>query len=461
MEHNNVWTEYTKKEIKELEKLNRQYREFLDAGKTERECVTQAVKMAEKAGYRDLCEIMVADEVLQPGDKVYAVNMKKSMALFQIGRRPLESGMAILGAHIDSPRLDIKQNPLYEDTELAYLDTHYYGGIKKYQWVTLPLAIHGVIVKSDGEVVDVCVGEDERDPVFCVTDLLVHLAGERMERKANKVIEGEALDILFGSQPLKGEEKDAVAKNILGILKNKYGIEEEDFLSAELEVVPAGRARDCGIDASMIMAYGQDDRVCAFTSLLAMLEVENTEFTTCCLLVDKEEIGSVGATGMRSNVFENTVAELLDRTGQYSDLALRRCLANSKMLSSDVSAAFDPTYASAYEKKNAAYFGRGMVFNKFTGSRGKSGSNDANAEFMAQIRGILKDAKVAYQTAELGKVDIGGGGTIAYIMALYGMDVIDCGVAVLNMHAPWEVTSKADVYETKKGYVEFLKKILI
>lgn len=461
MEHNNVWTEYTKKEIKELEKLNRQYREFLDAGKTERECVTQAVKMAEKAGYRDLCEIMAADEVLQPGDKVYAVNMKKSMALFQIGRRPLESGMAILGAHIDSPRLDIKQNPLYEDTELAYLDTHYYGGIKKYQWVTLPLAIHGVIVKSDGEVVDVCVGEDERDPVFCVTDLLVHLAGERMERKANKVIEGEALDILFGSQPLKGEEKDAVAKNILGILKNKYGIEEEDFLSAELEVVPAGRARECGIDASMIMAYGQDDRVCAFTSLLAMLEVENTEFTTCCLLVDKEEIGSVGATGMRSNVFENTVAELLDRTGQYSDLALRRCLANSKMLSSDVSAAFDPTYASAYEKKNAAYFGRGMVFNKFTGSRGKSGSNDANAEFMAQIRGILKDAKVAYQTAELGKVDIGGGGTIAYIMALYGMDVIDCGVAVLNMHAPWEVTSKADVYETKKGYVEFLKKILI
>lgn len=461
MERKNIWTEYTKKEIKELEKLNKQYREFLDAGKTERECVTQAVKMAKKAGYRDLCEIMAADEVLRPGDRVYAVNMKKSITLFQIGRQPLEMGMAILGAHIDSPRLDIKQNPLYEDTELAYLDTHYYGGIKKYQWVTLPLAIHGVIVKSSGEVVDVCIGEDEKDPVFCVTDLLIHLAGERMERKANKVIEGEALDILFGSQPLKGEEKDAVAKNILKLLKDKYDIEEEDFLSAELEVVPAGRARESGLDASMIMAYGQDDRVCAFTSLMAMLEVEDTEFTTCCLLVDKEEIGSVGATGMRSNVFENTVAELLDRTGQYSDLALRRCLANSKMLSSDVSAAFDPTYASAYEKKNAAYFGRGMVFNKFTGSRGKSGSNDANAEFMAHIRGILKDAKVAYQTAELGKVDIGGGGTIAYIMALYGMDVIDCGVAVLNMHAPWEVTSKADVYETKKGYVEFLKKILI
>lgn len=460
MERKNVWNDYTKKEIKELEKLSKQYRDFLDNGKTERECVVQAVKMAKKAGYRDLYDVIAADEVLQAGDKVYAVNMKKSIALFQIGRQPMEQGMAILGAHIDSPRMDIKQNPLYEDTELAYLDTHYYGGIKKYQWVTLPLAIHGVIVKKNGEIVNVCIGEEEKDPVFCVTDLLIHLAGERMERKANKVIEGEALDILFGSQPLKGEEKDAVAKNVLAILKDKYDVEEEDFLSAELEVVPAGKARESGIDASMIMAYGQDDRVCAFTSLLAMLEVENTEYTTCCLLVDKEEIGSVGATGMRSNVFENTVAEVLDRAGQYSDLALRRCLANSKMLSSDVSAAFDPTYASAYEKKNAAYFGRGMVFNKFTGSRGKSGSNDANAEFMAQIRGILKDAKVAYQTAELGKVDIGGGGTIAYIMALYGMDVIDCGVAVLNMHAPWEVTSKADIYETKKGYIEFLKKIL-
>ncbi len=460
MERNNVWKEYTKKEIKELEKLNKQYREFLDAGKTERECVTEAVKMAKKAGYRDLQEVIAADEELRPGDKIYAVNMKKSIALFQIGRQPMEKGMAILGAHIDSPRMDIKQNPLYEDTELAYLDTHYYGGIKKYQWVTLPLAIHGVIVKKDGEVVSVCIGEEEKDPVFCVTDLLIHLAGERMERKANKVIEGEALDILFASQPLKGEEKDAVAKNVLAILKEKYDVEEEDFLSAELEVVPAGRARESGIDLSMIMAYGQDDRVCAFTSLLAMLEVEDTEYTTCCLLVDKEEIGSVGATGMRSHVFENTVAEVMDRMGQYDELALRRCLANSKMLSSDVSAAFDPTYASAYEKKNAAYFGRGMVFNKFTGSRGKSGSNDANAEFMAQIRGILKDAKVAYQTAELGKVDIGGGGTIAYIMALYGMNVIDCGVAVLNMHAPWELTSKADVYETKKGYVQFLKKIM-
>ncbi len=461
MERRNAWKDYTKKEIRELEKLNKDYRAFLDAGKTERECVSQTVKLAKKAGYRDLKDVIEAGESLSAGDKVYAVNMKKSIALFQIGRKPLEQGMAILGAHIDSPRLDIKQNPLYEDTELAYLDTHYYGGIKKYQWVTLPLAIHGVIVKKDGSIVDVCIGENEKDPVFCVTDLLIHLAGERMERKANKVIEGEALDILVGSQPLKGEEKDAVSKNVISILKEKYEVEEEDFLSAELEIVPAGAARESGLDASMIIGYGQDDRVCAFTSLAAMLEVEDTEYTTCCLLVDKEEIGSVGATGMRSQVFENTVAELLACTGQYTDLALRRCLANSKMLSSDVSAAFDPTYASAYEKKNAAYFGRGMVFNKFTGSRGKSGSNDANAEFMAQIRGILKDAKVAYQTAELGKVDIGGGGTIAYIMALYGMNVIDCGVAVLNMHAPWEITSKADVYETKKGYVEFLKKIML
>lgn len=459
MERRNAWKDYTKKELKEMEKLCEDYRHFLDDGKTERECVSQSVRIAEQAGYRNLADVIEEGGKLTAGDKVYSVNMNKSIALFQIGRQTLEKGMAILGAHIDSPRMDIKQNPLYEDTELAFLDTHYYGGIKKYQWVTLPLAIHGVIVKKDGEVVPVCVGEDEKDPVFCVTDLLIHLSQERMSKKATEVIEGEALDILVGSQPLKGEEKDAVAKNILSILKEKYDMEEEDFLSAELEVVPAGKARESGFDTSMIMAYGQDDRVCAFTSLLAMVEVENTEYTTCCLLVDKEEIGSVGATGMRSRNFENTVAEVLSLTGQYSDLALRRCLANSRMLSSDVSAAFDPTYASAYEKKNAAYFGRGMVFNKFTGSRGKSGSNDANAEFMAQIRGILKDAKVAYQTAELGKVDIGGGGTIAYIMALYGMNVIDCGVAVLNMHAPWEITSKADIYETKKGYVVFLEKI--
>lgn len=459
MERENAWKAYTKKELKELNQLNKEYRKFLDEGKTERECVALAVRMAEEAGYENLADLVAAGKKIKAGDKVYSVGMKKMISLFQIGKRPLEDGMAILGAHIDSPRLDIKQNPLYEEGGFAYLDTHYYGGIKKYQWVTLPLAIHGVIVKKDGSVVEVNIGEEEKDPVFCVTDLLIHLAGERMEKKANKVIEGEELDILFASIPLKGEEKDAVKKSVLGILKEKYSMEEEDFLSAELEVVPAGRARESGIDASMIMGYGQDDRVCAFTSLKAMLEVEDTEYTTCCLLVDKEEIGSVGATGMQSKTFENTLAELMNGMGEYSELALRRCLSNSKMLSSDVSAAFDPTFKAAYEPKNAAYFGKGMVFNKFTGARGKSGSNDANAEYFAGIRRILEDKKVAYQTAELGKVDVGGGGTIAYIMALYGMEVIDCGVAVLNMHAPWEIVSKSDVYETKKGYVVFLEDI--
>ncbi len=461
MERENAWKAYTKKELKELNQLNKEYRKFLDEGKTERECVALAVRMAEEAGYENLADLVASGKKIKAGDKVYSVGMKKMISLFQIGRRPLEDGMAILGAHIDSPRLDIKQNPLYEEGGFAYLDTHYYGGIKKYQWVTLPLALHGVVVKKDGSVVEVNIGEEEKDPVFCVTDLLIHLAGERMEKKANKVIEGEELDILFGSMPLKGEEKEAVKKSVLEILKDKYSMEEEDFLSAELEVVPAGKARESGIDASMIMGYGQDDRVCAFTSLKAMLEVEDTEYTTCCLLVDKEEIGSVGATGMQSKTFENTVAELLNGMGDYSELALRRCLSNSKMLSSDVSAAFDPTFKAAYEPTNAAYFGKGMVFNKFTGARGKSGSNDANAEYFAGIRRILEDKKVAYQTAELGKVDVGGGGTIAYIMALYGMEVIDCGVAVLNMHAPWEIVSKADVYETKKGYVVFLEDIFL
>ena len=457
MERKIAWNEYGAEELAKVDALNDEYRQFLDEGKTERECVKVAVKMAKEAGYRDLSEVIANKESLKAGDKVYFVGMKKMISLFQIGKKPMEEGMAILGAHIDSPRLDIKQNPLYEEGGFAYLDTHYYGGIKKYQWVTLPLAIHGVIAKKDGTVVEVTIGEDKEDPVFCVTDLLIHLSGERMEKKANKVIEGEELDLLFGSMPLKGKEKDAVKESVLALLKEKYDMEEEDFLSAELEIVPAGQAREAGIDASMIMAYGQDDRVCAFTSLKAMLEVENTEYTTCCLLVDKEEIGSVGATGMQSKTFENTVAEILACLGNYSDLALRRCLANSKMLSSDVSAAFDPTFKSAYESKNAAYFGKGMVFNKFTGSRGKSGSNDANAEYIAGIRRIMDEKKVAYQTAELGKVDVGGGGTIAYIMALYGMEVIDCGVVVLNMHAPWEIVSKADVYETKKGYVVFLQ----
>ena len=457
MERENAWNGYETEELKKVDALNQEYRTFLNHGKTERECVKLAVKMAEEAGYRDLKEVIAKKETLKAGDKVYAVGMKKMISLFQIGKKPLEEGMAILGAHIDSPRLDIKQNPLYEEGGFAYLDTHYYGGIKKYQWVTLPLAIHGVIAKKDGTVVDVKIGEDKEDPVFCVTDLLIHLSADRMEKKANKVIEGEELDLLFGSKPLKGKEKEAVKESVLALLKEKYDMEEEDFLSAELEIVPAGEAREAGIDTSMIMGYGQDDRVCAFTSLKAMLEVEGTEYTTCCLLVDKEEIGSVGATGMQSKTFENTVAEILACMGEYSDLAVRRCLANSKMLSSDVSAAFDPTFKSAYEPKNAAYFGKGMVFNKFTGSRGKSGSNDANAEYIAGIRRILDERNVAYQTAELGKVDVGGGGTIAYIMALYGMEVIDCGVAVLNMHAPWEIVSKADVYETKKGYIVFLE----
>ena len=465
MERENAWKKYKKKDIAELEKLNDEYKKFLSKHKTERECTVWAVEQAKKAGYTDLKDVLKKKKKLAPGDKVYAVNMKKAVVLFNIGKKSIEKGMAILGAHIDSPRMDIKQNPLYEDTELAYLDTHYYGGIKKYQWVTVPLAIHGVFVKTDGTVVDVCIGEKEDDPIFCVTDLLIHLSQENMEKKASKVIEGEALDILFGSRPLpdatkeEKECKEAVKKGILKLLKDTYGVSEEDFLSAELEVVPAGAARDSGFDRSMIMGYGQDDKVCAFTSLKAMLAVDAPEYTTCCLLVDKEEIGSVGATGMRSQFFENTVAELIGCMGEYDDRRLKRTLANSKMLSSDVSAAFDPTYASAYDKRNAAYFGRGMVFNKFTGSRGKSGSNDANAEFMAGIRGILDEAGVSYQTAELGKVDVGGGGTIAYIMALYGMEVIDCGVAVLNMHAPWEITSKADIYETEKGYEVFLKKI--
>lgn len=457
MERPNAWKTYTKNQLEELETLNDQYRAFLNVGKTERECVKEIVKQAEAAGYVNFEKVLADKQTVKAGDKLYAVCMKKTIALFNIGTKPMEEGMNILGAHIDSPRLDVKQNPLYENDDMAYLDTHYYGGIKKYQWVTLPLAIHGVVVKKDGSVVDVVIGEKEEDPVFCITDLLIHLAGEQQEKKANKVIEGENLDILFGSIPLKDEEKEGVKKGVLNLLKERYDMEEEDFLSAELEVVPAGKAREAGIDRSMIMAYGQDDRVCAYTSMAAMLEVENVEKTTCCLLTDKEEIGSVGATGMQSKFFENTVAELLGAMGDYSELILRRCLKNSRMLSSDVSAAYDPLYAAAYEKKNAAYFGRGMVFNKFTGARGKSGSNDANAEYMGALRKILDDAQVAYQTAELGKVDVGGGGTIAYILSLYGMEVIDSGVAVLNMHAPWEVTSKADVYETKKGYIAFLQ----
>ena len=457
MRRKNAWTTYNKKQLDELEKLCKNYLKFLDKGKTERECVKQIVKQAEEKGYVNLADITKDKKALKAGDKVYSVCMDKTVALFQIGKKKLEKGMNILGAHIDSPRMDVKQNPLYESEEFAYLDTHYYGGIKKYQWVTLPLALHGVVVKKDGTVITVNVGEDKNDPVFCVTDLLIHLAGEQMEKKAAKVIEGEKLDVLVGSMPLKDEEKDAVKKGVLEILKETYGMEEEDFMSAELEVVPAGRAREMGFDRSMIMSYGQDDRVCAFTSLAAMLETESVDKTACCLLVDKEEIGSVGATGMQSHFFENVVAELLNLQGDYNELKLRRCMAHSRMLSSDVNAAYDPLFADAFEKRSASFMGRGVVFSKFTGSRGKSGSNDANAEYLAALRKIMDDNQVNYQMAELGKVDIGGGGTIAYILSLYGMEVIDSGVAVLNMHAPWEVTSKADVYEAYKCYMAFLK----
>ncbi len=460
----NTWKTYTEEQLKDLEALAGRYKAFLDEGKTERECAAEAIRLARAAGYVSLEELQQSGKQLQAGDKVYACGMKKMLVLFQIGRQPLSNGMRILGAHIDSPRLDLKPTPLYEDTELAYLDTHYYGGVKKYQWVTIPLAIHGVVAKKDGTVVEIRIGEKEEDPVVFVSDLLVHLAAEQMEKKAKVVIEGENLDILIGSRPLaktdsedaKEEQKEAVKANILALLKEQYGIEEEDFLSAELEIVPANKARDCGLDRSMIMAYGQDDRVCAYTSLEAQLTVPVQERTTCCLLVDKEEIGSVGATGMQSRFFENTVAELMECAGTYSELALRRCLSRSRMLSSDVSAAYDPLYASCFEKKNSAYFGKGLVFNKYTGSRGKGGSNDANAEYIAAVRAMMDQHEVAFQMAELGKIDVGGGGTIAYITALYGMEVIDSGVPVLNMHAPQEVTSKADVYEAYRGYCAFL-----
>ena len=469
MEKKNVWETYDENQLQELEQHAKEYMDFLDNGKTERECIDLIVNKIEQEGYRELQVLIKENQPLKKGDKVYAVWMNKSIVMFQIGEKPMEEGMNILGAHIDSPRLDVKQNPMYEEGGFAYLDTHYYGGVKKYQWVTIPLAIHGVVMKKDGTTIEINVGDHEDDPVFFVSDLLIHLAAEQLEKKASKVIEGEALDIIIGNKPLtinkdsadgkdKKDAKEAVKKGVLSILKESYDIEEEDFISAELEVVPAGKAREAGFDRSMILAYGQDDRVCAFSSLKAMLETEETERTACCILVDKEEIGSVGATGMESKFFENMVAEVMNLAGEYSELKLRRCLASSSMLSSDVSSAFDPSFAASFDKKNVAYLGNGMVFNKFTGSRGKAGSNDANAEYMGHIRDIFDKEKVHFQTAELGRVDLGGGGTIAYILALYGMNVIDSGVAVLNMHAPWEATSKADVYEAKRGYQAFLKR---
>lgn len=462
MERKNAWNKYTKEQREAVFAFAEDYKKFISDCKTERECVAELVSQAEHAGFEDLNKVIAAGRAIKAGDKLYAVNMEKMLSLFVIGRQPLEQGMNILGAHIDSPRLDLKQVPLYEDTELALFDTHYYGGVKKYQWVALPLALHGVIVKKDGTKVNVNIGEKEDDPVFGITDLLVHLASEQLEKKASKVIEGENLDLLVGSIPFVSKEekeksKEAVKTNVLNILKEQYNIEEDDFLSAEIEVVPAGSARDYGLDRSMVMGYGHDDRVCAYPSFAAVLEAGECEKTSVCLLVDKEEVGSVGATGMHSKFFFYMVSEILEAMGGYSQVKFNRCMANSKVLSSDVSAAYDPLYASVMEKRNCAYFGNGLVFNKYTGSRGKSGSNDANAEYMAQLRRIMDDNQVSFQTSELGKVDQGGGGTIAYILANYNMSVIDSGVAVLNMHAPWEIISKADLYEAKAGYTAFLK----
>ena len=467
MENQNIWLKYDDEARAACEAFCAGYIDFLSTCKTERECTARIRKDAAEAGYEDLDQVIRAGRKLAPGAKVYRVNMGKGITLFHVGTDPIEEGMNILGAHIDSPRLDVKQNPLYEDGGFAYFDTHYYGGIKKYQWVALPLAIHGVAVKKDGTKAEICIGEDPKDPVFFVSDLLIHLAQEQLQKKGATVVEGEALDLLIGNQPVRGEkkegeedaaEKDAVKKRVLELLAEKYGMEEEDLLSAELEIVPAGAAREAGFDRSMVLSYGQDDRVCAYPSYQAMLRVPEVKRTACCILVDKEEIGSVGATGMQSKFFENTVAELMHCLGADGDLALRRCLAASNMLSSDVSSGYDPLYAGSFDKKNVAYLGRGLVFNKFTGARGKSGSNDANAEYIAHLRRIFAEEGVDFQMSELGKVDLGGGGTIAYILALYGMNVIDSGVAVLNMHAPWEATSKADIYEALRGYEAFLRK---
>lgn len=457
MKTENAWKKYADK--KSVFDFCEGYKEFMSLCKTERECTDEIVRQAEAAGFKNLDKIIETNETLKAGDKVYANNMGKALALFVIGKKPIQEGMRILGAHIDSPRLDLKQNPLYEEAEQALFDTHYYGGVKKYQWVTLPMALHGVIVKKDGTKVKVVIGEAKDDPVVGISDLLIHLSGKQMQKKASEVVEGENLNVLIGSIPLEGEETEGVKANILSILKEKYEVEEEDFVSAELEVVPAGEAKDFGLDRSMIMAYGQDDRVCAYPSYKALEAVEEVEYTSVCLLVDKEEIGSVGATGMHSRFFENTVAEVMNACGTYSELSVRRALKNSCMLSSDVSAAFDPNYPEVMEKNNCAFLGHGLTFNKYTGSRGKSGSNDANPEYIARLRKAMDEQNVSFQTAELGKVDVGGGGTIAYILAAYDMDVIDSGVAVLNMHSPWEIASKVDIYEAYRGYQAFLKNL--
>ena len=468
MERPNAWLDYTKEQLADLDRVCEGYKRFISDNKIEREVCAASIEQARAAGYRDLEELVAQGVALKAGDKVYASNHGKGVLLVQLGTEPLESGLNILGAHIDSPRLDVKQNPLDEKNELVTLDTHYYGGIKKYQWVAIPLAIHGVVCKKDGSTVDVCVGESADDPVFCVSDLLIHLSKDQLAKTASDVIEGELLDVIVGNRPVKveagaGEKDEADAAKspvkaaVLDLLACELGIDEEDLLSAELEVVPAGPARDLGLDRSLILGYGQDDSSCAYPSLVAQLECKAPARTAVTILVDKEEIGSVGATGMTSRFFEDSMAEILDLAGERGPLALRRCLRRSRMLSSDVSAAYDPSYASVFEPKNSCYLGHGLTFNKYTGSRGKSGSNDADAEYVALIRRCMDDAGVHFQTAELGKVDAGGGGTIAYILAKYGMDVIDCGVPVLSMHAPWEATSKADVYEAYRGYKAFLQ----
>ena len=455
--YENVWETYNEQDKRALFAYGERYRQFISKNKTERECVRSMITLAEKSGYQNIENYIDGQTTLKAGDKVYANYNDKTLVLFCIGEEPITEGMNLLGAHLDSPRLDLKPNPLYEDTELAMLKTHYYGGVKKYQWVTLPLAIHGTVAKKDGSIVNLCIGEDPMDPVVGISDLLIHLASEQMQKKVTEAIKGEDLNICLGSIPLKGEKKEKVKANILHLLYEKYGMIEEDFVSAEIEIVPAGAARDYGLDRSMIIGYGQDDRVCAYASLEAQLEVENPKRTTATILVDKEEIGSVGASGMHSRFFENMVAEVMELCGCYSSLNLRRTMARSKMLSSDVTAGHDPNYASVLEKNNAAYFGKGVVFMKYTGARGKSGSNEANAEYVAELRRIMEENNVTWQTAELGRIDLGGGGTIAYILAEYGMDVIDCGVPVHSMHAPWEVTSKADLYEMRKAYVAFLQ----
>lgn len=470
MERPNAWKNYTPAQLEELERLATDYRAFISQNKTERLCCRSAVQLAEAAGYVNLADAIAAGRKVAAGDKVYAVNHGKSLLLANIGEEPLVHGFNILGAHIDSPRLDLKQNPVFEDGDLAYLDTHYYGGLKPYLWVATPLALVGVIVKKDGTVVDVNVGDKPGDPVFTISDLLIHLSADQMAKTAKDVVDAEDLNVIVGGRPVvlgkapEGEDgtadepKEPVKQLLLDILRETYGVEEEDFLSAEIEVVPAGPARDLGFDRSMILGYGHDDRVCAYTSLVAQLEVERVKRTSICLLVDKEEIGSVGASGMTSRFFENTVAELMELAGEGGPLKLRRALAQSRMLSSDVSAGFDPAYAAKFEKKNAAIMGHGLCFNKYTGARGKSGSNDADAEYMALVRDIMDEAGVAFQTCELGRVNVGGGGTIAYILAEYGMDVIDSGVPVLSMHSLWEVANKADIYEAYRGYKAFIER---